>query len=551
MSSDKEGFSDGHDIHKSDVADDQDVNRPSDSGNHHDDDGGNVSMDQVKRYVDEGNAHILSQFDMLKNLILQNQTQSSRPSRGFLQDQTSNVYTVASPANQGQRGYIPATVTAPERERSESHLSAMPSLSVTAPKGVMDEGHLANRASFFQRDVSQRPVSPSLSLHAGKEFDDQDHDEDSQREGDGGLFGRSGRVSPKERDTCSSPSRSVADSADQGIRESDYIPSDEWNDVLASVAKELGCPDAVPNVQEENKSYIASASMSAKRSNAIRLPLEGLCKDAFDKLAAKPNRRIPLYKLQTERDYAVQEEDYRKYLRTPRIDKAAEARIRNDSHVKGKSCYFREVDRRNDNEFFDMDRSARVGLASSSHLALLLAFLDKSLRANYEVDAPLLNSLGYAINAAVASHDQFARIALRSVVARRKIAISNMKLPQGQLKQELLDTPLHGEELFGGKFAEKTHEQAQLNLDIKATCDKESDFKGQKRPAAKGNENPRPVKKQHTNSNQGGGKSFQRPKNPMPSGQSFPGGRPSTSSAPPMFPKRFNAKSFGGRPFRK
>lgn len=461
---------------------------------------GDMTMDQMKKYVDKGNADILAQFSILKDLIIQGQQGSSGPSGGSPRDHSH--------------------VTSPGEEREQSHFSEY------------DPAYSTQRR--VQSSNRPRAHSPPLSIHAGRDFEDSDDDNQAPRHRNLGKSDRSKRDipaalgAPPEDDTGNeqplahfripkinrnlqahqvgseregSPARSVSGSVDQNLSESsEYVPSDEWNGILVSVARELGCPVPEPKQQEENKSYISSPSFTSNQHKVVELPLEGLCKDAFDILASKGSRRVPLYKLQTKKDFRNSEEDYDKYLCTPRMEKAAETRIRNDSYVTGKSIY-NETERRADNELFDIDKCARIGLASTSHLTLLLAYLDKRLHAEETIDASVFTTLGYAVNSAVASFDQFARVCLRSVVARRKIALNNMKLPDGQLKDALLDIPLHGNELFGGKFAEKTREHAQILQDMRTTSEKEMPFKGQKRPAPKGPENPK--KKQFTKNQQG------------------------------------------------
>ena len=77
-----------------------------------------------------------------------------------------------------------------------------------------------------------------------------------------------------------------------------------------------------------------------------------MCKDSFDKLAANGSSRIPLFRAQTECQFRASEEDYKRYLRAPKLNKAAELRIRSDSHnANGKNMYG-NVDRRNDAEFY-------------------------------------------------------------------------------------------------------------------------------------------------------------------------------------------------------
>jgi len=185
------------------------------------------------------------------------------------------------------------------------------------------------------------------------------------------------------------------------------------------------------------------------------------------------------------------------------MDKAAELRIRLDSknNATGKST-FGNVDKRNDAEFYEIDKMARVGLSVNSHLTLLLAYLDKRL-CSAEVDDSVSAILHQAVNAAVAGFDQLARISCRAVVARRRIALSNVRLPDMKWKEDLMKIPLHGEDLFGGKFSEKTRAHAQILEDMKTTGEKEASWvKGGKRPASnmtKGFEPSR--KKQATGSN--------------------------------------------------
>ena len=401
-------------------------------------------MDKVKSYVDQKNRDMMAEIRQLFTQSIS--SQSSQPGR-----------------RQGVE--VRAEMVTPDRGNDgQSQVSTVFSASTSQ---VRDDGTVA------------RPTSPTVSLFAGRDYDQEENN-----------------------DNHSMISESRDSSVDLGAKSKAGLDSDQadndWKKLLETVSKELGCPVITNSGTEENKSYLIGGSKPEKKS-MVELPLEGVCKDSFDKLAANGSSRIPMFRAQTERQFRASEEDYKRYLRAPKLDKAAELRIRSDSHnANGKNMYG-NVDRRNDAEFYEIDKTARVGMTVTNHLALLLAYLGKRVQGMEESDESesLQAVLGHAVNAAVASFDQLSRVACRAVAARRKIAVSNMRLPDLKLKDDLMKLPLHGEDLFGGKFAELTRDHAQILQDMKTTFEKESAFnKGTKRQTPKGFENPGPRKKQ-------------------------------------------------------
>ena len=392
-------------------------------------------MDEVKDYVDRKNESMLAQ---IRDLFAQ------------------NLRAQSSQAGSGQ-GFEDGVEMASSARGNASQSNTLV--------------HSAS-ASQARDEVHARPVSPTVSIFAGK-----DYDEDTRS-----VISHTSRGSVELETTSTDNSGTCSD------------VNNDWKVLLETVSKELGCPVASAVHHEENKSYLQSGTKPEKKS-MVELPLEGVCKDSFDKLAANGTSRIPMFKAQTEHDFRASEDDYKRYLRAPKLDKAAELRIRSDSHNTNGKFMYGNIDRRNDAEFYEIDKTARVGMTVTNHLSLLLAFLDRKLRSIEGMDESLLAIVGHAVNASVAGFDQHSRVACRAVVARRKIAISNMRLPDLKLKEDLLKLPLHGEDMFGGKFAELTRDHAQILQDMKATCDKESSFsKGTKRQAPKGFDNPGPRK---------------------------------------------------------
>lgn len=449
-------------------------------------------MNEVRELVDSRNKEIFGQLALLKDILLKKNDSTSESCRL-------------------------------DKEVNKSGMTANDVGESSQSQGYSNSGNVYDGSGPSQAWVGSR--SPSMSIHAGADFDDEESDTPVRTF----SVGKDEEVHPRSlaEGSCSGSVSGDSEELDQAQGNS----ADQWNIVLESVAQELGCPTDTVQAQDLNKSYLTGGAKPVVKKR-VQLPLEGLCKDAFDKLAANGMSRIPLYKSQTEQDFRVREDDYVRFLRAPKLDKATELRVRSDSQTLAKSqvVYPNPIDRRNDVEFYEIDKTARVGLATTSHLALLLASLQKRLGSEVQDDS-LLALLGYAINATMCSFDQLARVSCRSVIARRRIALNNMRLPDLKLKEDLMKIPLHGEDLFGGKFSEKTRDHAQILQDMKATCDKEGSFgKGLKRPGPRSGEGPKKRFQAATSSKPaavptGPKPSQERPGNPSWSNRGQQGGR--------------------------
>lgn len=69
------------------------------------------------------------------------------------------------------------------------------------------------------------------------------------------------------------------------------------------------------------------------------------------------------------------------------------------------------------------------------------------------------------------AYDRFARVATRSVKARRESIVSAIHWPSIEAKDRMLALPVLGEDLFGGCFQEKLQEEVVARREILAKSD--------------------------------------------------------------------------------
>ena len=207
-----------------------------------------------------------------------------------------------------------------------------------------------------------------------------------------------------------------------------------------------------------------------------------------------------------------------------------------------------------ENEFWKCDESARVIFRAASHGSLIVNAMHTIMNDpdKYQLDEAL-NLLHGAFQTFESIADCALRVTARSILARRRIFLSQVTFKDSNAQKDLMQLPMDGKNLFHGEFSDIMHKYATMARDARETSDyASSKFNPRKRgfPGPSGeNYGPQQHKKFANPKNVGNSTGSQNQSQLTVSKQSGPQERKVTFKAP--FLKNKNAFTNRQSPFAK
>ena len=341
----------------------------------------------------------------------------------------------------------------------------------------------ANLSNKFDHVNEEAARDDDLIVHAGpledlEELNGQ-HDQDSQKIG-----------SEEDVGTCSVAGTLLSDSRN---------PAEDIQWV--SVLKQL--PSYYDNLIDDkaeaqtHTSFVAKAFQKPQGKHSVpKLPLDGMMKEKWDNIEKylKSGNVSPVTSVISRR-FVVNEEDFEKYSRVPKVDPEYTALVGSKSKPstqssfssisqKGSSGVVRDKDLRiAENEFQKCDESARVIFRAASHGSLIVNAMHTIMNDpdKYQMDEAL-NLLHGAFMAFESIADCALRATARSILARRRIYLSQVTFKDSNAQKDLMQLPMDGKNLFHGEFSEVMHKYATIARDARETSDyASSKFNAKKR----------------------------------------------------------------------
>lgn len=344
---------------------------------------------------------------------------------------------------------------------------------------VSNEGQVAhcskaqtNKFDHVREDHESSHGDTILEVHAGDLSDLDDPDDRDRQE-------RSGSHCSDEDVGIGSIAGTLLSDAQNPVDDVQWV----------SVLKQL--PAYYDNLIEEDQeaqnhtSFVAKTFQKTQAKHKVpRLPLDGMMKEKWDSIEKylKSGNVSPCTS-QNSRRFAVSEEDFEKYGRVPKIDPEYSALIGSKSKAnaqsslsmsqKGTSGGIRDKDLRiAENEFQKCDESARVIFRAASHGALIVNAMHTIMNnpEKYQMDEAL-NLLHGAFMTFESIADCALRTTARSVLARRRIYLSQVTFKDSNAQKDLMQLPMDGKNLFHGEFSDMMHKYATMARDVRETSD--------------------------------------------------------------------------------
>ncbi|PIK33853.1 hypothetical protein BSL78_29324 [Apostichopus japonicus] len=219
-------------------------------------------------------------------------------------------------------------------------------------------------------------------------------------------------------------------------------------------------PETQPQKAGRVSKLTATGEMSSKPKTTM--PVDATCYDRFEAIADK--NRWTAFPARADRAVRVPDEAWRALFKCPTIPQEAKERLKAE-HGASSSQTFKTPDQRKLEELLvEVDTAARSGMKFASVLMLSAEVLMRHHQQLPEDDSQvsrdeagqLLLLLGPLVRLA---YDQFARVATRSVKARRENVVSAIRWPSTEARNRMLALPVLGEDLFGGNFQKKLQEE--------------------------------------------------------------------------------------------
>ena len=244
---------------------------------------------------------------------------------------------------------------------------------------------------------------------------------------------------------------------------------------------------------QDHTSFMSDTFQSDRKNPIPKLPLDGLVKQKWDEVEKFiKSGKISCYRSSDNRKFRINEADFEKYGHTPKIDPEFKAKLKLDATPKfgkanlaaAKGEIKNPVLRVAELELMKCDESARLALKASSHGALLLNGMN-SIISNPEKyqQEELLKLMHGVFDCLQTVTDIAVRVTARSVMARRRICLSQISFKDNNASRELMSLPMSGNLLFQGQLTDIMHKYATFSRDARETSDYASaaGSKGQKR----------------------------------------------------------------------
>ena len=319
-----------------------------------------------------------------------------------------------------------------------------------------------SRSSKFDRIEEDREVKggdhhdheDELEVHAGDDLSVLDEGETSSHPNSGG------------------DNASIAGSSMSAEFENDV----QWISVLKQlpsyyenlVGEELDSPS--------HTSFVAQTFQTQSKPKVPRLPLDGLMKQKWDNIDkyVKTGNVSPATTANSKK-FMVVESDFEKYSRVPKLDQEYTALVgpkaKSGTHANQSNKIDKDL-KVAENDLLKCDESARVILRAASHGSLMVNAMNTIMNEPDKFQPEeVVNLIHGTFKTFEAIADCAIRVTARSILARRRIHLSQVSFKDQNAQKNLLQLPMDGNKLFHGEFSEIMHRYATMARDARETSD--------------------------------------------------------------------------------
>ena len=253
----------------------------------------------------------------------------------------------------------------------------------------------------------------------------------------------------------------------------------QWSTFLHKLTVKLNidCSQAEDETDKSHTSYVASRLNPNKHDNKVnlKLPMEGTTIDTFkavEKEAITGKLKNRSVRLRDDKAFMVSKQDFTEFCSPPRLDDNIEEglsstmsnRKRSYNDRKRSSYSLSPFEKEMDSDFKKIDVSARALLRSISYGSLIASYVDTVDSEEDKVEACTALVACFKSMA-----DMTSRIVANSVLSRRKIFLKTVDFQSKATSSKLMNLPVHGPQLFGGKYFDTLHSSAENIRDAKET----------------------------------------------------------------------------------
>ncbi|XP_071846182.1 uncharacterized protein [Apostichopus japonicus] len=226
--------------------------------------------------------------------------------------------------------------------------------------------------------------------------------------------------------------------------------------------RHLGFEEPETQPQKAGRVSKLTATGEASYKPKTTIPVDATCYDRFEAIANKT--KWTAFPARADRAVRVPDEAWKDLFRCPTIPQEAKERLKAEQGASSTHVFKTPDQRKLEELLVEVDMAARSGMKFASVLMLSAEVLmrhhqqlpEDSSQVSRDEAGQLLLLLGPLVRLA---YDQFARVATRSVKARRQNIVSAIHWPSTEAKDRMLELPILGEDLFAGCFQKKLQEE--------------------------------------------------------------------------------------------
>ncbi|XP_071842958.1 uncharacterized protein [Apostichopus japonicus] len=215
--------------------------------------------------------------------------------------------------------------------------------------------------------------------------------------------------------------------------------------------RHLGFEEPETQPQKAGRVSKLTATGEASYKPKTTIPVDATCYDRFEAIANKT--KWTAFPARADRAVRVPDEAWKDLFRCPTIPQEAKERLKAEQGASSTHVFKTPDQRKLEELLVEVDMAARSGMKFASVLMLSAEVLmrhhqqlpEDSSQVSRDEAGQLLLLLGPLVRLA---YDQFARVATRSVKARRQNIVSAIHWPSTEANDRMLELPILGEDLL-------------------------------------------------------------------------------------------------------
>ena len=252
----------------------------------------------------------------------------------------------------------------------------------------------------------------------------------------------------------------------------------QWNRFVEKMANTLNieCSTSDQSDEVSRTSYLSSRLLSEGegKSSYLKLPMEGKIVDVFkdvEREAVSGKLRSRSVRARDDKAFMVDKEDFNAFCSPPRLDEnieeglsATTGNFKKNFGNRNSRINLSPFQKEMDADFKKIDVSARVLLRSISYGTMISGYID-----TVDNEEDRVEGCRSLIACFKSMADMTTRIIANSVLSRRKIFLRNVEFTSKATPSKLLNLPIAGPQLFGGKYFSTLHSSAENIRDARET----------------------------------------------------------------------------------